>query len=81
LFRAFKASDALRERRDGAGSVTVIGTSVLNEISHQGTAALPYGFGRIADDFAAGSPIGLVLDKEFNNSRKGKSCALAHIKR
>jgi len=56
-------------------------TLVLNEISNQGTTALPYGSGWIAGDFAAGSPVGFVLDNEFNYSREGKSCALAHFER
>jgi hypothetical protein len=56
-------------------------TSVLNEISNRGTTALPYGLGRITGDFAAGSPFGLVLNKEFYYSREGKFCALAHFER
>jgi hypothetical protein len=67
-------------RRDTVRPATVRGTSVLNEISNQGTTALPYGFSTIAGDFAAGSAIGLVLDNKFNFAREGKSCALAHFK-
>src|ERR1700738_2227868 len=81
LFRAFRGSDARGGRRESVGSATVRWTSVLNESSNQGTTALPYGFGRIAGNFAAGSPICLVLDNKFNHSREGKSCALANFER
>jgi len=70
-----------RAGRETRGPAAVCGTPVLNEISNQGTTAIPNGFGRIAGDFAAGSPIGAVLDKKVNYSREGNSCALAYFKR
>src|ERR1700724_775970 len=63
LFRAFRESDALGGGRETVGPANVRRSSVLNEISHRGTPALPYGFGRIAGDFAAGSTIKRVLDE------------------
>jgi hypothetical protein len=53
----------LGARRKSVGPATAREISVLNEISNQGTTAIPYGFGRIAGDFAAGSTVGIVLDE------------------
>ena len=46
--------------------LTVRKTVLLNDIMDQGTAALPYGFGRSAGGFAVGAPIWLVVGTNFN---------------
>src|ERR1700730_12420966 len=63
LFRAFRANDALGGGGETVGPANVRRSSDLNEISHRGTPALPYGFGRIAGDFATSSTISHVLDE------------------
>jgi hypothetical protein len=80
LFRKFKGSDAWAAEAVSAGPATVRRTSVLNEIGSRGMMALPYRFGKNVGDFAAGSAVGIVLDK-INYRREGKPCALAHFER
>ncbi|HEX3544679.1 MAG TPA: hypothetical protein VHT31_09155 [Candidatus Acidoferrum sp.] len=41
-------------------------TALLDDIINQGTAALPYWFGKIAGGFAVGAPIWLVVGTSFS---------------